>query len=144
MPTSLAGGLLLWLGFPADIAQAISPSSTIRADRNAAIMRGVILALLVLLPLIAIGLATDYIGSPGTAPASHYTRPDSGTGAASIALSAWLRLQVARACLATLGRLPWRLMSFLEDAHARGALRQAGAAYQFRHVRLQERLAASP
>ena len=145
VPASLAGGLLLWLGFPADIAQAISPSSTMRADRNAAILRGVILALLVLLPLLAIGLASDYIGRPGAASSvAQYVVLIVALGLLAITLSAWLRLQVARACLATLGRLPWRLMSFLEDAHARGALRQAGAVYQFRHVRLQERLAARP
>ena len=36
--------------------------------------------------------------------------------------------------------LPWRSMSFLADAHQRGIFRQVGAEYQFRHVRLQERL----
>jgi hypothetical protein len=38
-------------------------------------------------------------------------------------------------------RLPWRLMAFLVDAHERGVLRQAGAAYQFRHAELQRCLA---
>jgi hypothetical protein len=36
---------------------------------------------------------------------------------------------------------PLRLMPCLEDAHRRGVLRQAGAVYQFRHARLQQRLA---
>jgi hypothetical protein len=31
-------------------------------------------------------------------------------------------------------------MSFLIDAHERGVLRQIGTVYQFRHIRLQERL----
>jgi hypothetical protein len=39
------------------------------------------------------------------------------------------------------GCLPWRLTAFMEDAHRHGLLRQAGAAYQFRHLRLQQRLA---
>jgi hypothetical protein len=39
------------------------------------------------------------------------------------------------------GFLPWRLVSFLQDAHRRGVLRQAGAVYQFRHIELQHRLA---
>ncbi|KOU61090.1 hypothetical protein ADK57_28580 [Streptomyces sp. MMG1533] len=43
--------------------------------------------------------------------------------------------------LALRGRLPWRLMRFLDDAHARGVLRQAGSFYQFRHARLQDVLA---
>jgi NACHT domain-containing protein len=62
-------------------------------------------------------------------------------GLLTITLSPWLRFQVARSWLAARGRIPWRLMGFLEEAHARGVLRQAGAVYQFRHARLQERLA---
>ena len=54
---------------------------------------------------------------------------------------AWPRWGAARLWLAFTGRLPWALMSFLEDAHKRGILRQAGAFYQFRHVDLQRRLA---
>jgi hypothetical protein len=53
------------------------------------------------------------------------------------ASGAWL------ACCALLSwrsRLPLRLMSFLEEAHRRGVLRQAGGVYQFRHALLQERL----
>ena len=142
---SLAGGLLFWLGFPADVTLAISPLSTMRADRNAAMLRGAILALLVLLPLTAIGLAIGYFGRPGTdVTVAGYAVVIVALGLLSVTLSAWMRLQVARAYLATAGRLPWRLVSFLEDAHARGVLRQAGAAYQFRHVRLQERLARPP
>ncbi|PPK70252.1 NACHT domain-containing protein [Actinokineospora auranticolor] len=41
------------------------------------------------------------------------------------------------------GSLPRRLLSFLEDAHARGILRQVGAVYQFRHALLQQHLAGS-
>jgi predicted lipid-binding transport protein (Tim44 family) len=49
-------------------------------------------------------------------------------------------------CWQALGRhIPWRLMSFLADAHQkRGVLRQAGAVYQFRHIDLQRRLARRP
>lgn len=39
---------------------------------------------------------------------------------------------------------PLRLMAFLDDAHRRGLLRASGPAYEFRHVRLQERLARRP
>jgi hypothetical protein len=37
--------------------------------------------------------------------------------------------------------LPLRLMRFLDDAYERGVLRTVGAVYQFRHARLQDRLA---
>jgi hypothetical protein len=39
---------------------------------------------------------------------------------------------------------PVPLMRFLNDAHSRNVLRTVGPAYQFRHARLQDRLAAMP
>jgi hypothetical protein len=54
----------------------------------------------------------------------------------------WASFAVSRVILARRGYIPWRLMTFLRDAHAnRGVLRQVGAVYQFRHVELQRRLA---
>jgi hypothetical protein len=58
--------------------------------------------------------------------------------------SAWGWFAIARCCSALRGRLPWRLMAFLADAHQRGVLRQLGAVYQFRHVELQRHLATRP
>jgi hypothetical protein len=55
---------------------------------------------------------------------------------------AWARYVDGRLRLAALGWLPLRTLSFLEDAHRRGVLRQPGAVYQFRHIRLQQQLAA--
>ncbi|MEV4417923.1 NACHT domain-containing protein [Catellatospora sp. NPDC049609] len=54
--------------------------------------------------------------------------------------SAWGSFFLTRITLALSGGLPLRLMRFLEDAHQRGVLRQPGAAYQFRHARLQDRI----
>jgi RecA/RadA recombinase len=48
---------------------------------------------------------------------------------------------LAMAQLAREWHTPKRLMKFLEDAGARGVLRTVGSAYQFRHARLQDRLA---
>jgi hypothetical protein len=56
-------------------------------------------------------------------------------------LWAWLRFRTAHLVLAMRGWLPWRPWAFLEDAHLRGAMRQAGTAWQFRHALLQDRLA---
>ncbi|MEZ0094419.1 hypothetical protein [Streptacidiphilus sp. EB129] len=39
------------------------------------------------------------------------------------------------------GKLPWDTVAFLDDAYQRGVLRQTGAVYQFRHLRLQHHLA---
>ncbi|MEK2472229.1 NACHT domain-containing protein [Streptomyces noursei] len=60
----------------------------------------------------------------------------------AIIASRWGAYQVTHARLALRGKLPWRLMRFLDDAHQRGVMRQEGSVYQFRHARLQERLVA--
>lgn len=49
---------------------------------------------------------------------------------------------LAFAQLAASDRTPVRLMRFLEDARSRSVLRTVGPVYQFRHARLQDRLAA--
>ncbi|CCK28570.1 hypothetical protein BN159_4191 [Streptomyces davaonensis JCM 4913] len=56
-------------------------------------------------------------------------------------VSASARLWVARLYLACTGALPWRVMTFLRDAHRRGVLRQSGGLYRFRHIELRNRLA---
>ncbi|HWD06261.1 MAG TPA: BTAD domain-containing putative transcriptional regulator [Amycolatopsis sp.] len=66
-----------------------------------------------------------------------------GIGLAVLVTRAWGNYFVHHLWLAATGRLPWRLMRFLDDAHRRGVLRQAGGVYQFRHARVQERLAAN-
>lgn len=60
-------------------------------------------------------------------------------GVASTAWGRWLIL--VRGWLPVRGRLPWRVWSWLEDAHDKQILRQAGAHFQFRHRRLHELLA---
>lgn len=56
-------------------------------------------------------------------------------------LTAWGQwVALARIWLPLTGRLPWRLMAFLDDAHQREVLRQTGAVYQFRHASLQDHL----
>ena len=49
---------------------------------------------------------------------------------------------LAFAQLAVSDRTPVRLMRFLEDARSRNVLRTVGPIYQFRHARLQDRLAS--
>ncbi|MGH3403803.1 MAG: NACHT domain-containing protein [Streptosporangiaceae bacterium] len=45
-----------------------------------------------------------------------------------------------RGWLPLTGRMPFWITGFIGDAYRRGVLRQAGAVYQFRHYRLQDRL----
>lgn len=79
------------------------------------------------------------------------TTPDVD-GRHGVAGTLWLFMRPITACLSTLltariclgipGELPWRVMTFLSDAHRRGVLRRPGVLDQFRHLRLQQRLAA--
>ncbi|MFD3608283.1 NACHT domain-containing protein [Streptomyces atroolivaceus] len=56
--------------------------------------------------------------------------------------SAWCGFGASRVWLWGAGKLPWNVLGLLGEAHRVGVLRQSGAVYQFRHSRLQERLAA--
>ncbi|WP_026400575.1 NACHT domain-containing protein [Actinomadura rifamycini] len=60
----------------------------------------------------------------------------------ALASTAWGTFVLSRTWFALIGRLPFGLVGFLRDAHERGALRQVGAVYQFRHALLRDRLGA--
>jgi len=62
--------------------------------------------------------------------------------AVGLAASRAWPVSLASAQIATRWHTPVHLMKFLDDARDRNVLRTAGPAYQFRHARLQDRLAA--
>lgn len=215
---SLGGGLLYggvlavaliahrWLGAPPDVTTEAAPADSLKEDRNAALVFGVVLyaafmfgclLFLAFTPEAVIGRAAIFFESMSpTARALSGAVADAGygvvvggflygrTGAvayggagaiacglfphgAPILLSTWdgvlilgTTLSIVTACLgifsrawgaytfarfylALRGRIPWRLMRFLDDARERGVLRQSGKVYQFRHERLREYLAGS-
>jgi hypothetical protein len=136
----LLGGIYVWLDEPADVTRSISPASTLRTDRTAALVRSLTVMLLVTftIGLPSIGAETNagfaildglYVASP--------------IGLIMLCLTTWGRLGMARCWLAIRRRLPWRIMAFLREGHRQGILRQAGGVYQFRHARLQDRLSAT-
>lgn len=53
----------------------------------------------------------------------------------------WPWFQLERVAATVRGELPWNLIAFLDAAHRKGVVRQLGATYEFRHARLQDRLA---
>lgn len=125
-----------WSTVPVDELSAPSPVSVLRADRSVARVRaltqgiGLMAAVGVLVGVVfgdIAGLAAAAVAASAGALAGGFD-------------SAWGLFQVARAWLAMRGQLPRDCIRFLEDAHRRGVLRQAGAVYQFRHARLQDRL----
>ncbi|MFJ6905809.1 NACHT domain-containing protein [Streptomyces griseoluteus] len=130
-------GVYRALSVPSDIMRAAGPGSSLRTDRTASFTRAGVVALLVALVCVPVMVLPGDWG--GLAHVG--TRLWLPLGAAALALSAWGRFAVARVWLAVTGRLPWRLMAFLEDAHRRGVLRRSGACFEFRHLRLQSHLA---
>ena len=87
-----------------------------------------------------IGIAVGLMTQPDVGLVAGLTATVVGTPVINLD-TIWGRFLIARAWLSLRGQLPWSLMPFLDDAHRRGVLRQAGATYQFRHARLQDRLA---
>ncbi|MCF3129893.1 NACHT domain-containing protein [Streptomyces olivochromogenes] len=151
LPPFVAGGVLIGvvggcvcgvyraLSVPSDIMRASGPGSSLRTDRTASLTRGGVVALLVALVCVpVVALPGDWGGLVHVG-----TQLWLPLGAAALALSSWGRFTVARVWLAATGRLPWGLMAFLEDAHRRGVLRQSGASFEFRHLRLQSHLAGA-
>jgi hypothetical protein len=114
---------------PVELDREVSPAKVLRLDRNAR---------------LAIGLLTSLIiGIPFWFGISHALGIGGGlaVGIAYVSSGPYGRFSQARIWLFYQRRLPLQLMTFLADAHDRKVLRQVGSVYQFRHPRLQERLA---
>lgn len=147
----LLGGLMAWFEAPLHIASAMSPAALLRTNR-----RNVLVQLLVFGPLFGLmaSLGT-WLGInllPGdVGPVVYRLHGGLITGlavafggglGAVLTVTAWGQwIVLARIWLPLTGRLPFAVLAFLDDAHRRGVLRQAGAVYQFRHSRLQDHLA---
>jgi Domain of unknown function (DUF4062)/NACHT domain len=112
--------------------EAVGPLTTLRTDLVACLLYAGISALATWLT-VAFGLLVPPLEAAALVVAS---------GVVASLLTAWPRYQLAHAWLALHGDLPWRLSRFLRDAHRRGVLRRMGSVYQFRHARLQDRLAS--
>jgi len=127
-----------------DASAATDPLTLLRSDRRRVIMTWLAAGLAGGLIAGLIGQITQSRGFATWLAAGLVGGTTAGLVEGVIA-SAWgCFAGVARPWWCGSGRLPWRLMTFLADAHRRGVLRQAGAVYQFRHALLRDRLATSP
>ncbi|MER6958202.1 NACHT domain-containing protein [Streptomyces sp. NPDC000618] len=134
--SGIAAGLHRWLITPVDITRALGPIASLRTDRTTAAARSIIVFYF---GIITTAFVVTYMHWPDS---TYYALLIWGlAGPLALILSAWGWLLTARLWLCGTGRLPWRLMTFLDESHSRGVLRQAGAVYQFRHAKLQEQLA---
>ena len=149
--TGLTFCLVGVLETPLDLSTAVNPRGLLHTNRRTvatqllvwSVAFGVVVG-------VGAGAAVDLLRGPlgpliWTPRAGLTLGVISGLGGAlgyTLTLTAWGQWALlSRIWLPLTGRLPWALMTFLEDAYQRGVLRQAGAVYQFRHARLQHHLA---
>jgi hypothetical protein len=134
----------LWTGLqgvPTNLALAASPRGVLTRDRRAALTVWLACGLGFGLIAEAVTFLKFVHGRPWIWVASGFLFGFAFGVTVSSRKMAWPLYTLGRGRLARRRRLPWSLMSFLDDAHHRGVLRQAGAIYQFRHIELQHRLA---
>jgi hypothetical protein len=136
-----AFALVQWGRTPVRSAPAASPASVLRADRNLVLLLAV--PFLVVVPAF---FGTAFATGSDPRVLAEFCLYGLGVGLViwlAIALShAWPQYLITTGWLAARGKLPWRLASFLGEACELQILRQRGGAYQFRHARLQDRLAS--
>jgi hypothetical protein len=133
---------------PPDLDKAVAPYAVLARDRRTFLTTTLASGLT---GALALGLVLDLLNGGnmmGLAVAVTFGLPFGLASGLVVGLilgltrSVWVEFLVARVALALSGRVPWRLMNFLADAHKqRGVLRQVGAVYQFRHLELQRHLA---
>jgi hypothetical protein len=147
-------------------SDAVTPLAAFRTDRKAVRIVGVLTGL-VAGPVTA-SLGAVVLQLQGVTP-SVFSQPGMVSGLGEILILAaffalliglgvalttalWFGLRrssswwygIAVVLLAPRRVVPVRPLQFLEDAHRRGVLRQAGMVYEFRHARLVERIRSSP
>lgn len=158
--SGVGGGLLIGVGVwfvvalvwgmatLVDPTETVSPAELLRLDRGTALWHGLVFSCL------GVGVMVTVVWSQfelihglmegGTFWIVGWLL---GVPAATLlwilTVTSWGPWLLARTWLALNGELPWAAMTFLQEAHRRGVLRQAGGVYQFRHARLQNHLSTS-
>ena len=141
----LAGGLYGAVA-PMDLTKATTPRAVLARDRATFLV-----SLTIAIP-VAMAIALGTALSPPSPFNGPYHGFSYGVGigiADLIAIgfglaffqASWGGFVLVCCWLAVSRHLPFRLMRFLEDASEHNVLRTVGAVYQFRHARLQDRLA---
>jgi hypothetical protein len=136
----LAAGFLAGMSRPGtDNTSPLSPRSSWRSDQAFGLVAELVIWL-------AVGSALGLVfGFASMTWQPLVVGPLAGLGTGLLAGLAYPQSwasSLSFAQLAVSDRTPVRLMRFLEDARTRSVLRTVGPAYQFRHGRLQDRLAA--
>jgi len=146
--TGLASGLAVWLVVAITRAEegntkTLGPLDSWRND----LRFGLVIALVVAFGFALFTLTLTVVASGKEGPGAAVSVEGALATAFWIALMSFPATSktwssaLGFAQLARSDRTPFHLMRFLEDAHKRNVLRTVGPVYQFRHARLQDRLA---
>ncbi|WP_405761838.1 helix-turn-helix domain-containing protein [Streptomyces sp. NBC_01420] len=149
----LVFGAVAMLEAPLDVSSAATPANLLASNRTT-VIRQVLVLVPMLTATIAVGgrliagllegIFGPLVWDATSALVIGAVGGIGGTCSYALSFTAWGRwLVLSRVWLPLSGKLPWDTVVFLDDAYRRGALRQAGAVYQFRHIRLQHHLARS-
>jgi hypothetical protein len=111
--------------------KAVSPESLLRGDRNGSLIVALTagLAFAVVFGL-ALGPLVGLLAFAGLGVTAAFT------------VSMWGAFTLTRIWLRLFHGIPIGIIGFLREADSRGVLRREGGAFQFRHVKLQDRLLA--
>jgi hypothetical protein len=134
----LLAGTVRGLLDPVDIIGAAGPVKLLRLDRSACLIAVAMTSMAIVAVLLLVAFVFDV--SNETVSRWVLTILVVCCAIAVPLRFAWARFAFARLRLALMGKVPWRLMVFLEDARTRGVLRQEGGVYSFRHQRLRDYL----
>ncbi|NUT47379.1 MAG: hypothetical protein HOV94_08715, partial [Saccharothrix sp.] len=136
---SVAVGLGAWLTTPPDRLSVPEPGRSLRGDVASTAVWLLAWVVAFQLPLVFVAVALGHrIDLLTVVSALAFGL---GTGLGHAVNSASVPYAASLVWWALRGRLPWRLLRFLDDAHRRGVLRRTGAVYQFRHASLRHHLA---
>jgi hypothetical protein len=112
--------------------KAVSPESLLRGDRNGS-----------LIVALTVGFAFAVVFGLALGPLVGLLAFIGLGVTAAFTVSMWGAFTLTRIWLALFRGIPVGVIGFLAEADSRGVLRREGGAFQFRHAKLQERLAAS-
>ncbi|MFB7270648.1 NACHT domain-containing protein [Streptomyces sp. NPDC056244] len=138
----LGAGLVLvimaLLETPIDIRRAVSAWGLLTANRNNAFLHTLVWMIVFGVPA---GLLIGFVSEPVRGLVFGIEAAFGGGLGYGLSFTAWGQwVALSRVWLPLTGRLPWAVITFLDDARQRGVLRQSGAFYQFRYPELQYHL----
>jgi hypothetical protein len=150
VPVALVAGLLRWLSQRLPSRTTKTVRTTFRDDWQIAVAAIAVLTITsTLMTPIMILLTGNTADTSGQAAlrVPLWAGPVFGLGLGVVLASlvaASPSVLAAHAWLTLTGRLPWRLLSFLDHCHKQELLHQFGPLYEFRHDMLNDRLVGLP